>query len=924
MKMLAAWEREGMNDSIGFPLLRTAADQHVREGNGNRNNRANDAIQQQRSCALMYALLRSLGVLLSPSGLLLICLVLPMVACGEVCFSHPEIKDINGNILRVGSIERIAADGSPSTVVSGLCAPSGLALDADRNLYYGNVTYDAPRVQVELFKRTPAGSVTSYGTVVDTSTGRLPGDGEAAFQVVVSATGDLYYGHPQIKDINGNILRVGSIERIAADGRRSTVISGLCAPSGLALDANGNLYYGNVTYDAPRVQVELFKRTPAGSVTSYGTVVDTSTGWLPGRGEAAFQVVVAATGDLYYNHPQIEDINGNILRVGSIKRIAADGSRSTVVSGLCAPSGLALDANGSLYYANVIYDAPRVQVELFKRTTAGSVTSYGTVVDTTSTGWLPGYYGRYSAFHVVSDTRKYALVVGIDHYLNGQPTDLSSCVNDAEGINCRIRSSPQLWNATDITVLHDGDATHARIRDELNRLARIATADDIVFFYQSSHGGWTFGTHMATIWAYDQDYLDSELANDLALFPDGCTIVIVLDTCYSGGMAETMALGGSSIPPQWNFAQAVMSRMKDAMSSKSGDLEATSLGKPSIGWITACDWDQTSRAGQVYSLFTGYLLRGFHDGDANRDQRISFSELFDYTKPLTVASDANQVPQILDAAGVLCQVIAGVRSLASGMAYGGPLGARKSVWCSTRDASWFTQTNTTYSSLPAVQSAPIPDFGISQMESAFEGFGSISFWYKVSSQTNADFFDVDIDGTNLLHLSGEIPWTQYSTLLTTGRHVVCWSYVKDSSNTVASDCAWVGEVSWLPQDSDCDSIPDWWMQREFAHATGLSNDNSRASDDADGDGVDNASEYAADTDPNDRDSYLRVNVLSKASDGLTMQCQGGVTAWQLVERSTDLRHWTPFVTNVPPVSVIYPITVPTTESKQFYRLRVEE
>ncbi len=51
-------------------------------------------------------------------------------------------------------------------------------------------------------------------------------------------------------------------------------------------------------------------------------------------------------------------------------------------------------------------------------------------------------------------------------------------------------------------------------------------------------------------------------------------------------------------------------------------------------------------------------------------------------------------------------------------------------------------------------------------------------------------------------------------------------------------------------DSDGDGIPDWWMLKYFGHATGQSGDNTLASQDYDGDGYNNLTEYQNGTDPN--------------------------------------------------------------------------
>jgi len=49
--------------------------------------------------------------------------------------------------------------------------------------------------------------------------------------------------------------------------------------------------------------------------------------------------------------------------------------------------------------------------------------------------------------------------------------------------------------------------------------------------------------------------------------------------------------------------------------------------------------------------------------------------------------------------------------------------------------------------------------------------------------------------------------------------------------------------------SDTDGIPDWWRLAYFGHALGQANDHSHGSDDADGDGVSNLTEFLAGTDP---------------------------------------------------------------------------
>jgi glycosidase len=63
-------------------------------------------------------------------------------------------------------------------------------------------------------------------------------------------------------------------------------------------------------------------------------------------------------------------------------------------------------------------------------------------------------------------------------------------------------------------------------------------------------------------------------------------------------------------------------------------------------------------------------------------------------------------------------------------------------------------------------------------------------------------------------------------------------------------------------DSDGDGIPDWWMLGYFNHPTGQSNDNSLASDDADGSGFSNLQDYLAGTDPLNPSTAFRITNIS--------------------------------------------------------------
>ena len=71
----------------------------------------------------------------------------------------------------------------------------------------------------------------------------------------------------------------------------------------------------------------------------------------------------------------------------------------------------------------------------------------------------------------------------------------------------------------------------------------------------------------------------------------------------------------------------------------------------------------------------------------------------------------------------------------------------------------------------------------------------VSFFFKVSSESNYDKLYFKIDGTERSSWSGDLVWTRTSYTLTPGSHELRWEYTKDGSVSSGSDCAWIDNVS---------------------------------------------------------------------------------------------------------------------------------
>jgi hypothetical protein len=116
------------------------------------------------------------------------------------------------------------------------------------------------------------------------------------------------------------------------------------------------------------------------------------------------------------------------------------------------------------------------------------------------------------------------------------------------------------------------------------------------------------------------------------------------------------------------------------------------------------------------------------------------------------------------------------------------------IWTTTGSAAWAGQTNVTHDGSGAGRSGSVADSQLTSMQTTVNGPGSLSFWWKVSSETNQDLLIFFTNGVELARISGEVDWQQRVFALFPGSQVLKWTYSKDSSGTAGEDRAWVDQV----------------------------------------------------------------------------------------------------------------------------------
>ncbi|MBZ5538692.1 MAG: hypothetical protein LAO31_22320 [Acidobacteriia bacterium] len=261
-----------------------------------------------------------------------------------------------------------AGDGGPAASAQ-LNYPQGLALDVGGNLYIGDTLNSRVR------KVTPAGVIS---TAAGIGTFGFSGDGGPAtsaklgspYSLAVDAGGNLYIadsGNYRIR----KVTPTGVISTVAGNGTRGFSGDGgpatsaqLGVANGVAVDAGGNLYIADLE------NYRVRKVTPAGVIS---TVAGNGTRGFSGDGgpatsaqlDLSYGLAVDAGGNLYI----ADSGNYRIRKVtpaGVISSFAGKGSQGFSGDGgpatsaqLYSPGGLAVDAGGNLFIAEVNNDRIR-------------------------------------------------------------------------------------------------------------------------------------------------------------------------------------------------------------------------------------------------------------------------------------------------------------------------------------------------------------------------------------------------------------------------------------------------------------------------------------------------------------------------------------------------------------------------------------
>jgi sugar lactone lactonase YvrE len=263
-------------------------------------------------------------------------------------------------------------DNVPATTAN-LVEIDGITFDSAGNVFFSEYgTSDVRRVDAK------TGIIsTVVGDVTGLTAGPATGDGGPATKATLDGVGEILYGPDGtmyvVDGLNHEIRTVdtsGIIHRFAGTGASGCPTSGdslmainvaICSPTGIAMDAAGNLYYSNGLANS------IHKITPGGVLSTIAGVYGSANAYSGDMGPALsahlnnpWNLVVDSKGNIFFNDEGNEVVRRidattkvitTVVGIGTQKGYSGDGGLATNAN-LSSPFGLGIDAADNLYIAD--------------------------------------------------------------------------------------------------------------------------------------------------------------------------------------------------------------------------------------------------------------------------------------------------------------------------------------------------------------------------------------------------------------------------------------------------------------------------------------------------------------------------------------------------------------------------------------------
>ena len=225
---------------------------------------------------------------------------------------------------------------------------------------------------------------------------------------------------------------------------------------------------------------------------------------------------------------------------------------------------------------------------------------------------------------ITKDAQYWALVVGIGEYAENPEENRPGMILEANDLRDLLLQTPW-WSADHIKLLTAEDATRGNILAGFRWLNNMASSDDVVLVYLSTHGNFLqfdippqdevddVDEMLVTYWgfAYNTSFISDDQINIMLNQLKSNNVCLIVDSCYAGGMND-----------HWKILKSAPEQ-------------------PRVIIMGSCE-DELSYSGG----FSPYVIDGLRGyGDSNGDGVVTAEEVFIYAQP---RSFQQQHPTIYD------------------------------------------------------------------------------------------------------------------------------------------------------------------------------------------------------------------------------------------------------------------------------------
>src|SRR5579862_2930480 len=290
-----------------------------------------------------------------------------------------------------GNVPPLAVIGGPNTMLS---RPAAIALDASGKIYVlndpftsavGINVYPALGASTGIVNEAPVAVIAGSNTLLDLPSGiALDAHGNIYVTNEFSGPNGVYQGMLAIYSAgsNGNVAPMATISGVA---------TGLTGPGGIALDSDGKIYVANAYTDyATGGIVGSITVYPAGSngnVAPIATITGDNTGFGYIDG-----IALDSNRNIYvggYSNAGVGGYEVNLFPAGSNGNVSPAATIVGPDTGLDLPIGIALDSAGGLYVLNYYGGTPELgSVTVYRAGSSGDAPPIATI-----TSRFTGLYG---------------------------------------------------------------------------------------------------------------------------------------------------------------------------------------------------------------------------------------------------------------------------------------------------------------------------------------------------------------------------------------------------------------------------------------------------------------------------------------------------------------------------------------------------